>query len=77
MSAPDALATLIGRHSLGIKHLGEPGPDDAALAWMAEAALHAPDHAELVLDAHAEHSRGAEAAAAKALLAVLQGCAKA
>ncbi|MFN9102603.1 MAG: CHAT domain-containing protein [Betaproteobacteria bacterium] len=35
------------------------------------------DHAELVLDAHAEHSRGAEAAAAKALLAVLQGCAKA
>jgi nitroreductase len=48
MSAPDALAMLIGRHSLGIKHLGEPGPDDAALTWMAEAALHAPDHAELV-----------------------------
>jgi tetratricopeptide (TPR) repeat protein len=35
------------------------------------------DHAELVLDAQAEHSRGAEAAAAKALLAVLEGYAKA
>jgi nitroreductase len=47
-SPPSPLATLLSRHSLGIKHLGEPGPDDAALAWMAQAALHAPDHAELV-----------------------------
>jgi nitroreductase len=39
---------LLGRHSLGVKHLREPGPDDAALAQMAAAALHAPDHAELV-----------------------------
>ena len=45
---PPALTTLLSRHSLGIKHLGEPGPDDEALAWMAQAALHAPDHAELV-----------------------------
>lgn len=42
------IGTLVGRHSLGGKHLVEPGPDDAALALMAEAALHAPDHAELV-----------------------------
>jgi nitroreductase len=39
---------LLARQSLGGKHLGEPGPDDAALALMAEAALRAPDHAELV-----------------------------
>ena len=38
------LATLLSRHSLGGKHLVEPGPDDAALRLMAEAALHAPDH---------------------------------
>lgn len=42
------LESLLSRHSLGGKHLGEPGPDDAQLALMFEAALHAPDHAELV-----------------------------
>jgi len=42
------LDTLISRHSLGGKHLVEPGPDEAQIALMAEAALHAPDHAELV-----------------------------
>lgn len=42
------LQTLIGRHSLGGKHLVEPGPGDAELALLAEAALHAPDHAEMV-----------------------------
>ena len=42
------LETLISRHSLGGKHLVEPGPDDGQIALMAEAALHAPDHAELV-----------------------------
>jgi len=42
------LETLLSRHSLGSKHLAEPGPDDAQLTLMAEAALHAPDHAELV-----------------------------
>ena len=43
-----ALDLLCSRHSQGAKHLVEPGPDDAALARMAEAALHAPDHAEQV-----------------------------
>jgi nitroreductase len=42
------IESLCSRQSLGGKHLGEPGPDDAALALMAAAALHAPDHAELV-----------------------------
>lgn len=42
------LAALLGRQSLGGKHLGEPGPDAAALEAMAAAALRAPDHAELV-----------------------------
>lgn len=42
------LELLLARHSLGGKHLAEPGPDDAQLTLMAEAALHAPDHAELV-----------------------------
>ncbi len=42
------IESLRSRQSLGGKHLGEPGPDDAALALMADAALHAPDHAELV-----------------------------
>ncbi|MBL8288618.1 MAG: nitroreductase [Rubrivivax sp.] len=45
---PLALRSLLSRHSLGGKHLVEPGPDDAALRLMAEAALHAPDHAGLV-----------------------------
>lgn len=42
------IETLLSRQSLGGKHLAEPGPDDAALALMAAAALRAPDHAELV-----------------------------
>lgn len=48
---PDPAATLqalLGRYSLGVKHLGEPGPGDAELRLMAETALHAPDHAGLV-----------------------------
>ncbi|MFO1267482.1 MAG: nitroreductase family protein [Rubrivivax sp.] len=45
---PSALRTLLSRHSLGGKHLVEPGPDEAALRLMAAAALHAPDHASLV-----------------------------
>jgi len=44
----EALQTLLSRFSVGPKHLVEPGPDDAQLALMAEAALRAPDHAELV-----------------------------
>ncbi len=46
--AEDALARLLGRHSLGVRQLGEPGPDAAALRRMTEAALRAPDHARLV-----------------------------
>lgn len=45
---PDALQNLLSRQSVGIKHLREPGPDDAQLRHMVEAALHAPDHAGLV-----------------------------
>lgn len=45
---PPALAALLTRYSVGPKHLTEPGPSDAHLALMAEAALRAPDHAELV-----------------------------
>jgi nitroreductase len=44
----DPIAGLLGRHSLGTKHLAEPGPDDAQLARMAAVALRAPDHASLV-----------------------------
>ena len=42
------LQGLLGRHSLGIKHLAEPGPDEAQLLTMTQAALRAPDHAGLV-----------------------------
>ncbi len=43
-----ALDSLLRRRSQGIRHLVAPGPDDAQLALMAEAALRAPDHGELV-----------------------------
>lgn len=45
MSPLDGLLT---RYSLGIKYLREPGPDDAQLRLLAQAALRAPDHGELV-----------------------------
>ena len=45
---PPLLEALLGRHSQGIRHLVEPGPDAAALALMTQAALRAPDHAGLV-----------------------------
>ena len=48
MTAAAALDTLLTRYSVGPKHLVEPGPDDAQLATMVQAALRAPDHAELV-----------------------------
>jgi nitroreductase len=47
-AAPDPLAHLLARQSVGIKHLTEPGPGDAELRRMADAALRAPDHAGLV-----------------------------
>ena len=43
-----ALASLLSRHSLGVKHLSEPGPDEVQLELMAQAALRAPDHSMLV-----------------------------
>jgi len=43
-----ALDALLTRYSVGPKHLVEPGPSDEQLALMVQAALHAPDHAELV-----------------------------
>ena len=45
---PAGLDLLLTRYSVGPKHLVEPGPSDAQLALMAQAALRAPDHAELV-----------------------------
>ncbi len=47
-TAPAALEALLTRYSVGPKHLVEPGPSDEQLAWMTQAALRAPDHAELV-----------------------------
>jgi nitroreductase len=43
-----ALEALLSRQSVGAKHLAEPGPGDADLRRMADAALRAPDHAGLV-----------------------------
>lgn len=43
-----ALQAVLGRHSVGVKHLAEPAPDDTQLALMAQAALRAPDHGGLV-----------------------------
>lgn len=45
---PTLLQGLLQRQSVGIKHLAEPGPDDAQLRILADAALRAPDHAGLV-----------------------------
>lgn len=43
-----ALQALLGRYSVGPKHLLEPGPSPEELELMARAALRAPDHGELV-----------------------------
>ena len=48
VEVPGALDRLLARQSVGIKHLAEPGPGDAELQRMAQAALRAPDHAGLV-----------------------------
>lgn len=48
MNCPPALDALLTRYSVGPKHLVEPGPNDEELALMVQAALRAPDHAELV-----------------------------
>ena len=43
-----ALQALLGRYSVGPKYLVAPGPNDAQLQSMVEAALRAPDHGELL-----------------------------
>jgi nitroreductase len=45
---PPALKLLLGRYSLGLKHLDAPAPDAGQLALMVQAALRAPDHGGLV-----------------------------
>jgi len=47
-ATPASLDALLSRYSVGPKHLVEPGPSDEQLALMVQAALRAPDHAELV-----------------------------
>ena len=47
-SAISGIDTLRGRYSLGVKHLIEPGPNDAQLAKIVALALRAPDHGELM-----------------------------
>jgi len=47
-ATPASLDALLTRYSVGPKHLVEPGPSDEQLALMVQAALRAPDHAELV-----------------------------
>lgn len=47
-ACPEALAALLSRYSVGPKHLIEPGPTDDQLSLMAQAALRAPDHGELM-----------------------------
>ena len=42
------LHALLDRHSTGPRYLIEPGPSDAELLMLAEAALRSPDHAALV-----------------------------
>lgn len=42
------LGLLLGRYSVGVKHLQEPAPSAAQLAQMVQAALRAPDHGGLV-----------------------------
>lgn len=44
----NGIDALLSRYSLGVKHLIEPGPNDAQLAKIAGLALRAPDHGELM-----------------------------
>ena len=48
MDDKDVLGSLLGRCSVGPKHLEGPAPGDDALLLMTEAALRAPDHGQLV-----------------------------
>ncbi len=44
----EAFEALLGRRTVPLPKLGEPGPDDATLARWLEAAAAAPDHGKLV-----------------------------
>ena len=44
----DSLSPLLHRYSLGGKDLAEPGPNKEELQFIAQAALRAPDHNELI-----------------------------
>lgn len=43
----DALQALLSRHSTPSRQLRQPGPDDAQLLRMLQAAVHVPDHGRL------------------------------
>jgi nitroreductase len=43
-----ALALILGRHSTGPKHLVEPGPSQADIVRLVQAALRAPDHGKKI-----------------------------
>jgi nitroreductase len=47
-AATGGLETLLGRHSIGPKHLGAPGPTSSQVRTAFAAALRAPDHGKLV-----------------------------
>ena len=48
MDSIDSLSPLLHRYSLGGKDLAEPGPNKEELQFIAQAALRAPDHSELI-----------------------------
>jgi nitroreductase len=45
---PETVISLLQRHSLGIKHLTDPGPSDEELQVMLQVAMRAPDHGSLL-----------------------------
>jgi len=72
MMTPDSLHLLDSRRSVPSKQLAEPGPDDATLLRMLQAAVRVPDHGKLVpfrllrIQGQARHALG-EALAARTL----------
>ena len=72
MTTPNPLQFLDSRLSVPSKQLTEPGPDDAALLRMLQAAVRVPDHGKLVpfrllrIQGQARHALG-EALAARTL----------
>lgn len=72
MTTPNPLRFLDSRLSVPSKQLAEPGPDDATLLRMLQAAVRVPDHGKLVpfrllrIQGHARHALG-EALAVRTL----------